>query len=177
MKEPETYFRGGSVSWMMLGDISAEPYETKKALNLRKKELIPFIKKRLNELNDLSPLGEKDITIPFPGARGIKFILKGNDKERGTKDLIEVEGIEPLGMVFFGNELFKGGNDNMLRKFKDITLISVGKMEDPGVVNGGDSEEHTWRWLEMMSKLLIKGDDIKDILTRIRKGDITVDIN
>ncbi len=54
----ETYFRGGSVSWMMLGDISAEPYKTEKAAEVRK-EIISFAEKKLEELNWLSDIGER----------------------------------------------------------------------------------------------------------------------
>ena len=78
----KTYFRGGSVSWMMLGDISAEPYRTEKAEKVRK-ELISLSEEILSEYNGLESLGDTAIHIPFHGARGIKFVLKGNDKERG----------------------------------------------------------------------------------------------
>ncbi|NOY10456.1 MAG: HAD family hydrolase [Spirochaetes bacterium] len=130
-EKSETYFRGGSVSWMMLGDISAEPYHEPKAAALRQ-ELIETAKKILKENNYLRYSGDSGITVPFPGARGIKFVLEGNDKERGARDLIEKYGIKPKHILFAGNELFTGGNDNMIRNIPGITLLSVGRREDPG---------------------------------------------
>ncbi len=127
----ETYFRGGSVSWMMLGDISAEPYRQPKAAKLRE-QLIDLAKQLLKERENLRAIGEAGITVPFPGARGIKFVLEGNTKERAARDLIEKHGIQPKHMLFAGNELFEGGNDNMMRNLKGITLLSVGEYEDPG---------------------------------------------
>ena len=126
----ETYFRGGSVSWMMLGDISAEPYKTEKAAEVRK-EIISFAEKKLEELNWLSDIGERKIIIPFPGARGIKFVLKGNSKEKATRNIISTEGISAENIVFAGNEFFKGENDNMIRNIDGITLLSVGEKTDP----------------------------------------------
>ncbi|GEM_PF-232322 len=133
----ETYFRGGSVSWMMLGDISAEPYRESKAIRLREK-LIEYAKKRLGEKNNLRNLGTAGVVIPFPGARGIKFVLEGNNKARATRNLIEAYGINNRDILFAGNELFSGGNDNMMREISGITILSLGDKTDPGewIVDG-----------------------------------------
>lgn len=135
--ESETYFRGGSVSWMMLGDISAEPYRTDKAVKVRK-ELLSLAESLLADKNFLSDIGEGEIHVPFPGARGIKFVLKGNNKERALRHLIQEYDIQPRKILFTGNELFTGGNDNMIRNIADVTLLSVTEGEDPGknVVSG-----------------------------------------
>ncbi len=116
---------------MMLGDISAEPYKTTTAIQLRTKLLEPA-KARLKERNYLEHLGTTRVIIPFPGARGIKFVLEGNNKERGTRDLINYHRIKPKHILFVGNELFKGGNDNMMRNIPRLTLLSVGEKTDPG---------------------------------------------
>ncbi len=135
--ESETYFRGGSVSWMMLGDISAEPYRTEKAVKVRK-ELLSMAESLLADRNFLSDIGEGEIHVPFPGARGIKFVLNGNNKERAMRYLIKEYDIRSREILFIGNELFAGGNDNMIRNIADATLLSVTEGEDPGenVVSG-----------------------------------------
>jgi len=157
-EKSETYLRGGSVSWMMLGDISAEPYREPKAAALRFK-LIDKAKKLLKEQNYLRDLGAAGlntdgnfgrghqqngaatpgVTVPFPGARGIKFVLEGNNKERAARDFIESYRIKPRHILFVGNELFEGGNDNMMRNISGVTLLSVGEREDLGeqVISGG----------------------------------------
>lgn len=138
----ETYFRGGSVSWMMLGDVSADPYHETENIKLRS-ELIEFSRNWLLENNNLEDLGLNGISVPFPGARGIKFVLMGNDKERAARDLLKWTGLEAEQMFFAGNELFDGGNDNMLRNIEGVTLLSVGDKEDNGpyIVNGRLSKE------------------------------------
>ncbi len=127
----ETYFRGGSISWMMLGDISAEPYYEPRNHRLRT-ELIRMSEHWLWASNHLEDLGSAGVTVPFPGARGIKFVLKGNSKERSARELMEWTGLAPEQLLYAGNELFDGGNDNMLRNIDGITLLSVGDREDPG---------------------------------------------
>ncbi|MGA1822823.1 MAG: hypothetical protein ACMUIG_09870 [Thermoplasmatota archaeon] len=167
IRDPETYFRGGSVSFMMLGDISAEPYEEEDAYEMRTEKLITHARRRLKELGNLSDLGGNGIHVPFPGARGIKFVLMGNDKERGARDLVDNEGILPESMIFLGNELFEGGNDNMMRRIPGMTLISVGKREDPGVVNWGSGVEDTRKLFDLISGRLKEGIDLQDIIEEI----------
>ncbi|MDX9801374.1 MAG: hypothetical protein RBT69_08575 [Spirochaetia bacterium] len=166
----ETYFRGGSVSWMMLGDISADPYKTEKAANVRKK-LIEYAEKTLEEEGHLKRFGKEGINIPFHGARGIKFVMMGNDKERGTRDLVENEEIKAENIVFAGNELFAGGNDNMIRKVGGVTILSVGEKTDPGenVIAAGDGIDANNLWLDKICALLDKGEKWEDILADIRE--------
>lgn len=140
----EAYFRGGSVSWMMLGDIAADPYHTDENTKLRKR-LIEISKEWLEENCNLADLGSTGIHVPFPGARGIKFVLSGNDKERSARNMIEKYSLTPEKVVFSGNELFDGGNDNMIRKIDEVMLLSVGDREDSGpfVFNGRVKDGNT----------------------------------
>ena len=166
----ETYFRGGSVSWMMLGDISAEPYKTEKAAEARKL-LINYAESTLEKEKYLKRFGSEGINIPFHGARGIKFVMMGNDKERGTRDLIDKEGIPPESIIFAGNELFAGGNDNMIRNIEKVTLLSVGEKTDPGpfvVDNTGGGIDANNYWMEKICDSLDKGMKWKDILESVR---------
>ncbi len=174
----ETYFRGGSVSWMMLGDISSEPYSEEKNVILRKR-LIEKSKTWLAEHNNLKDLGQTGISVPFPGARGIKFVLIGNDKEKAARDLIKGSGLTSDQFVFVGNELFDGGNDNMIRNISGVTLISVGEREDsgPDVVIGrvqteegllGEVEANNW-WMDWTVRHLDSGTPWSSILQEMKK--------
>lgn len=173
-EESETYLRGGSVSWMMLGDISAEPYKTEKAEKVRK-ELILLAEKILAEYGGLESLGTTAINIPFHGARGIKFVLKGNDKERGTRDLIERMNISPDSMIFAGNELFHGGNDNMIRNIDGVTLLSVGEKTDPGknVFYGGNGTIANRRWMETACRELERGVPWPSIICEMKMAEVS----
>jgi hypothetical protein len=167
--EPQTYYRGGSVSWMMLGDISAEPYELPDPLMMRTAKLIPYVKKRLLEQGSLEDLGACGVHVPFPGARGIKFVLMGNDKERGARDLIDTFGIPRESVLFIGNELFEGGNDNMLRNIDGITLVSVGSKEDPGVIDAGIGVDANWSLMRRITGDLERGFVFNEILEELRR--------
>ncbi len=168
-EESQVYFRSGSVSWMMLGDISAEPYKTEKAQRVRL-SLIHRAEEILAGNGALASLGPLGIHIPFHGARGIKFVLKGNDKERGTRDFMARMKLEARDLVFAGNELFAGGNDNMLRNVKGITLLSVGEKTDPGrdVVPVGIGPEANNKVLDFVCSRLEKGESWRDIILQIR---------
>ncbi len=173
----ETYFRGGSVSWMMLGDVSADPYHEEFNLKLRF-ELIELSRKWLKEHNDLADIGSSGISVPFPGARGIKFVLKGNDKERSARDLIRWTGLDSKELIYAGNELFEGGNDNMLRKIEGVTLLSVGDKEDPGsfIVNGRKGKDGSVMegvhanlyWMDWVAEKLENNEQWMDILEEMR---------
>ena len=171
--ESETYFRGGSVSWMMLGDISADPYRTPKAEKVRK-ELFALSEEILSEYNDLKSIGSTGINIPFHGARGIKFVLKGNDKERGTRDLVERKKISPESMLFAGNELFAGGNDNMIRNVDGVKLLSVGEKTDFGrnVLYGGLGIEANRKWMEKVCDQLEEGIPWESILEKMMTPEV-----
>jgi hypothetical protein len=170
IKEPETYFRGGSVSWMMLGDVSADPYHEDSSLILRKGKLIPHAENRLKEHNDLKDLGSSGVHVPFPGARGIKFVLVGNDKERGARDLITSYDIPSENILFIGNELFEGGNDNMLRNIEGINLLSVGTKEDPGAINWGTGVDANWSLMERIIDDLERGFGFGELIERLKSG-------
>ncbi len=166
----ETYFRGGSVSWMMLGDISAEPYKTKEAAAARK-QLIDYAEKRLAEEDYLKRFGKAGVNIPFHGARGIKFVMMGNDKERGTRDLMKKEEIKPESIIFAGNELFAGGNDNMIRNVKGVTLLSVGDKTDSGefiIDCAGGGIEANNKVMDKICDLLDNGGNWDEILKTAR---------
>ena len=171
--ESETYFRGGSVSWMMLGDISAQPYKTKKAEKVRM-ELISLSEEILLEHGSLESIGNCPIHIPFHGARGIKFVLTGNDKERGTRDLVERKNIPPDSMIFAGNELFAGGNDNMIRNVDGVTLLSVGEKTDFGknVFYGGLGIEANRKWMNKVCDQLEEGLPWKKILEMMNNAEV-----
>jgi hypothetical protein len=173
-EDSETYFRGGSVSWMMLGDISAEPYKSTKAIQVRK-ELFALAEEVLAENNFLLSLGVTGITIPFHGARGIKFVLMGNDKERGTRDLIERKKISADSIVFSGNELFDGGNDNMIRNIEGVTLLSVGEKTDPGenVVFGGHGIDANRKWMEFVSIRLEQGVSWRSVIDEMKTREVS----
>ncbi|MCK4517081.1 MAG: hypothetical protein KAU31_17605, partial [Spirochaetaceae bacterium] len=177
-EESDTYFRGGSVSWMMLGDIAAGPYHEPEAYKLRM-ELIEISKKWLSYHNHLQDIGTTGVTVPFPGARGIKFVLMGNDKERAVRDLLEWAGLRPEQLLYAGNELFEGGNDNMLRKISGITLLSVGDREDPGplvvmgrrkngstILSGVESNRF---WMDWTMEQLLAGVPWAEVLNTMAK--------
>ncbi|MGA1873699.1 MAG: hypothetical protein ACMUHY_08505 [Thermoplasmatota archaeon] len=168
IRDPETYFRGGSVSWMMLGDISAEPYEEKASYSLRRSDLIPYIRRRLKEHDGLTDLGNAGVDIPFPGARGIKFVLHGNDKERGARDLMEKFEIPGENVLFIGNEIFEGGNDDMLRNITGINLVSVGVKQGTGVIDGGMGVDANWKIIERMKEEIDRGSSFDKVVERIR---------
>lgn len=131
------YYRGGSISWMIVGDRSAAAYrETRVAM--ARERLIERAREELDARNRLEELGPR-VVIPFPGARGIKLVLEENTKLRAANDFFRTTGVLPRRTVFCGNELYEGGNDNMLRAVKGLTLLSLGDRVDrtgPSVVDG-----------------------------------------
>ena len=167
--EAETYFRGGSISWMMLGDVAVEPYQTSEATATRA-HLLEYAKKRLDGEDHLVRFGTEAVHIPFHGSRGIKFVLQDNDKERGTRDLMMQERIQPKDILFTGNELFDGGNDHVITRVDGVTLVSVGERADPGpnIVNAGVGIEIHDALMESICNSLEQGDPWRAIVSRIR---------
>ncbi|MBN1636236.1 MAG: hypothetical protein JW920_06960, partial [Deltaproteobacteria bacterium] len=176
----ETYYRGGSVSWMMLGDIDAESYAEEQAQQTRK-ELLGMVDIRLRELNYLMQLSPTKTRVenPFPGARGIKFVLSTNNKERCVRNLIEQYNLMPREILFVGNEIFEGGNDNVVTAVKGLNLLSVGHKTGEGVVFGGFGVVANQMWYDMVSQKLnelemLGGEAWVDILSQIKNGELHV---
>ncbi len=152
----ETYFRGGAVSWMMLGDVSVDHYRGERETTQRN-ALNDHLQRRLDELDRLRALGDGAVTMPYRHAtRGIKLVLEGNDKGRAAEDLI-ARGIPADAILFTGNELYRGGNDDSVRRVEGITLLSVGERADPGVIDGGVQTEALWQWMAELTTALEKG--------------------
>lgn len=163
----ETYFRGGAISWMMFGDISAEQYKGEHE-SLVRQQLHDHLKQRLAELNNLKDVGETGVHMPYPHAtRGIKLVLMGNDKGRAAEDLIQHEGICPDRLLFTGNEIYEGGNDYSVERVAGVTLLSVGEREDPGVINGGVQISAMEHWMQWVANRLESGKSWKSILNKI----------
>lgn len=175
----ETYFHGGSISWMMLGDIRAESYHEPGNCRLRK-ELIKISERWLWACNYLEDLGPAGVSVPFSGVRGIKFILKGNGKERSARELMSWAGLAPEQLLYAGTELYEGGNGNMLRNIEGITLLSVGGREDPeslevplrmnqesGIEEGVGANLH---WMKKTAALLEAGVEWSRILEEAKEG-------
>ncbi len=162
----ETYFRGGAVSWMMLGDISVEHYKGERE-TAQRSALNDHLQQRLGELDHLRDLGDGAVTMPYRHAtRGIKLVLEGNDKGRAAEDLI-AQGIPPQAILFTGNELYRGGNDDSVRRVEGIVLLSVGEREDPGVIDGGVQTEALWQWMEEIAAALDAGEPWRKLLSEL----------
>lgn len=161
-----TYFRGGSVSWMMLGDIAAAPYRTEKAQRVRR-DLIAMAQARLKALNHLAQVGPAGVHVPFPGSRGIKFVLMGNDKERAMRDLLATENIHPFNVLFVGNELHTGGNDACVQRVKGVTCISIGERTGPPAIDGGSGPQANKLWQRFVMQAISRGLSWEAIIARL----------
>jgi 2-phosphoglycerate kinase len=176
----QAYYRVGSVSWMMLGDIDAESYAKPDAKRVRE-ELLSMVDERLaasDYLMRLSPEGTRVIK-PFPGARGIKFVLDKNSKERCICDIIENQGLLPEEILFAGNELFDGGNDFVVANIERVNLLSFGHKTAPGIPYGGFGVDANQAWYDLLSGMLDKlpadgGQTWVEILSRIQTGQIQI---
>jgi 2-phosphoglycerate kinase len=163
----ETYFRGGALSWMMFGDISVQHYRGEHETEVRM-AISHFIRDRLEELDHLRVLGENGIGMPYMHAtRGIKLVLMGNDKGRAAEELHHVLGIPADHILFVGNELFDGGNDDTVRRVEDVVLLSVGEKEDAGVINGGVQVGANRHWMEWAVVQLEAGIPWQEILKQL----------
>jgi len=163
----ETYYRGGAISWMMMGDKSVNIYkgetESKARLQIR-----DFAQSWLEQNNDLLALGVKSVNMPYKHAtRGIKMVLDGNDKGRAADDLIKTYHINAQSILFVGNELFNGGNDNSIRRVAGVNLLSVGEKEDSGVINGGMHIEANQNWMDWIANTLKQGCHWNEQLNKI----------
>jgi hypothetical protein len=99
--------------------------------------------------------------------RGIKLVLMGNDKGRAAEELHHVLGIPADHILFVGNELFDGGNDDTVRRVEDVVLLSVGEKEDPGVINGGVQVGANRHWMEWAVAQLEAGSAWPEILKQL----------
>ncbi|HHJ35870.1 MAG TPA: hypothetical protein ENJ87_08895 [Gammaproteobacteria bacterium] len=160
----ETYYRGGALSWMMLGDISVQYYRGKGETRVR--NLInDFIREKLSGYDHLRDLGDYGIHMPYPHAtRGIKLVLMCNDKGRAVKDLLKSQELSVDTALFVGNELYEGGNDNPVTGIDNLTVLSVGKKRDKGVINGGAGVEVNQYWMDALSDKLGQGMSWADII-------------
>lgn len=166
-EKSETYFRGGAVSWMMFGDISVQHYKGEHETEVRM-EISHFIREKLEELDHLKALGENAIGMPYMHAtRGIKMVLMGNDKGRAADELNHGMGIPADSILFVGNELFDGGNDDTVRRVDNVVLLSVGEKEDPGVINGGVQIDANRHWMDSITAQLEAGVEWRETLTKL----------
>ncbi len=172
----ETYFRGGAISWMMFGDISVQNYKGENETRTRK-NINQFIRNKLVELDYLKDIGDNGIHMPYLHAtRGIKLILMGNDKGRAADDLVHHEGVALDSLLFVGNELFEGGNDNPVRRVKGVTILSVGEVEDPGVIDGGIQVDANQYWMNRSVEQLDKGEAWPDILKALPSAALSLHV-
>ena len=166
--QSETYFRGGAVSWMMLGDQSVDYYKGAKE-TIARNEIAAFTRNLLDENNGFRLIGESDVAMPYPHAtRGIKMVLQGNDKARAVKDMIAHHGVDPENTLFTGNELYAGGNDNSVRQVKGLNILSVGKNHDDGIINGGGDIVANQHYMDMIQKRMKAGVRWVDIIPRLQ---------
>lgn len=176
-EQSETYFRGGAVSWMMFGDKSADYYQGPEETAARN-EIAAYARQLLTAATYYRDLGDSEadntgVGMPYPhAARGIKIVLEGNNKGRAVKDMIAHHGVDPQNILFTGNELYEGGNDNTVRDVIGLNIVSVGKKVDPGVINAGDDIianqnimqliqsrlEHGVKWVDIMPRLQMWAD-------------------
>jgi 2-phosphoglycerate kinase len=166
-KPAETYYRGGAISWMMLGDRSVVDYKgiesTQQRLAVR-----DFASDWLEQHHSLKNLGEYRVCMPYKHAtRGIKIVLEKNDKGRAVDDLVESDGLQPSSILFMGNELFDGGNDNPVRRIPGIRIISVGEYEDTGVIDGGVLPAATEKWMSWFENILGQGERWNHVVTQL----------
>lgn len=172
----ETYFRGGAISWMMFGDISVQHYRGE-AETLARSNINQFINNKLVALNFLKDIGDHGIHMPYLHAtRGIKLVLMGNDKSRAAVDLIDNEAIARDSLIFVGNELFAGGNDNPVRQVKNIAILSVGENEDSGVIDGGIQVDANKYWMNTITDQLNQGGAWPSILQALPDAALSVHI-
>ncbi len=166
----KTFYRGGALSWMMLGDISVQHYKGKHETAARK-AIQTFAISWLNNNDHLKQLGSEAVNMPYLHAtRGIKLVLHGNDKGRAAEDLIRSYLIPEKNILFVGNELFSGGNDNSVRRTPGINILSVGEKEDSGVINGGIQTKANDYWMEWFTdKNMSVGKDWLETLKALPK--------
>ncbi|MCK5665152.1 MAG: hypothetical protein KAI17_16795, partial [Thiotrichaceae bacterium] len=166
-KRAETYYRGGAISWMMLGDKSVNIYKGNKESDTRS-SIRDFAQTWLEDNNALLDLGSKPVNMPYKHAtRGIKMVLQGNDKGRAADDLIKTYHLSAASILFMGNELFNGGNDNSVRRVPGIRLLSVGEKEDFGVINGGVDVIANKSWMEWFADNLQQGSHWHELLKKV----------
>lgn len=155
----ETFYRGGAISWMMLGDQSVKHYRGNRETLVRN-QIRDFADDWLEANHYLRDLGDPGVHMPYKHAtRGIKMVLEGNDKGRAAENLMHSFGLPAESILFVGNELFAGGNDNSVRRVSGVPILSVGEKEDPGVIDGGVQTKVNQLWMDWITQELNVGTD------------------
>ena len=90
--------------------------------------------------------------------------------------LLVIENINLDSLLFVGNELFAGGNDDPVRRVEGITILSVGEKEDPGVIDGGIQVEANQYWMSELTASLDEGESWPDILLSLPDNALSVGV-
>jgi phosphomannomutase len=109
--------RGGQITLSALGQHA--PLDEKKKWD-------PDFSKRLKIMEILQPL-IPDVSIRTGGATSIDITGSGIDKAHGIEKLHELLGVEIGEMLFLGDALFPGGNDNPVKR----TGVQTIEVRDP----------------------------------------------
>lgn len=91
---------------------------------LRIKEVWDPEQKKRKEIKALLDPILADFEVRIAGTTSIDITRKGHDKSFGIKKMIEYTGIQKENIVYIGDSLFDGGNDNPV-KGTGITTIAV----------------------------------------------------
>lgn len=115
--------RGSQITMSALGQMA--PLEVKEAWD-------PDFEKRKKIKALLAPM-IPEFSVTMGGATSIDVTRPGVDKAYGIRKLQEVLGIPVKDMIFIGDALFPGGNDEPARR-TGVTCIRVRGPEETGVV-------------------------------------------
>lgn len=125
-QQPETLYgdviedRGTQVTFSALGQKA--PIELKHAYTGssqdRRREIVEALKTYVS-----------DVEIKIPGTTSIDVTMKGIDKGYGIEQMVEYLGIPVEQMIFSGDALYEGGNDEAVKR-TGIETVSVADPED-----------------------------------------------
>ncbi len=82
--------------------------------------------------------------------------------------MIAHHGVDPHNILFTGNELYEGGNDNTVREVIGLNIVSVGKKMDLGVINAGDDISANHNIMQLIQSRLEHGVKWVDIMPRLQ---------
>jgi len=125
-------YRGSQVSFSALGQ---------EALLEEKKKYDPNHKKREEIISHLSPL-LPNFSIRIGGTTTIDINKPGIDKAYGVKKLSALLSIEIEKMVYVGDALFEGGNDEAVKKSGIETIQIKDPKEVEALIEGFVSDHH-----------------------------------